>query len=59
MALLCNDVEMRGKQIWCIHTGEPCVFVRYCANGGRYYQTDQAKACKMKGKCDGDKRQND
>lgn len=50
MALICNDVEIRGKnkQIWCKHTGEPCAHVRYCAVAMKYYQTDKAKVCKMK-----------
>lgn len=50
MALLCNDVEIRGKnkQIWCIHTDAPCIFVRYCAVSMKYYQTDRAKECKVR-----------
>jgi len=51
MALLCNDVEMRGnkvKQIWCKHTGEPCIHVRFCAVSSKYYQTDAAADCKVR-----------
>lgn len=58
MALLCNDVEIRGKkkQIWCLHTGGPCAHVRYCAVSGKYYQTDNAAKCKLKEQKDGDER---
>lgn len=54
MALLCNECECRGKrmEIWCKHTGEPCVFIRYCSLNGKQYQTDGAKTCKMRGKDD-------
>ena len=57
MALLCNDVEIKGKrkEIWCKHTGAPCVFIRYCSLNGRFYHTDAAKTCKMRGKNDGEK----
>lgn len=51
MAMVCNDCELRGKrvkQIWCKHTGEPCMHVRYCAVSMKYYQTDAAKGCKVK-----------
>lgn len=55
MALICNDVEMRGRKparIWCTRTGQPCMFVRYCAVSMKYYQTDDAKRCKAR-ECDG------
>lgn len=50
MALLCNNCDVKGKthQIWCKHTGEPCMHVRYCAVGGKYYQTDAAAFCPLK-----------
>lgn len=50
MALLCNDCTIVGKtkQIWCDITGEPCLHTRYCAVSGKYYQTDNAKICKVK-----------
>lgn len=51
MAMVCNDCELRGKrvkQIWCKHTGEPCMHVRYCAVSMKYYQTDAAAFCPMK-----------
>ena len=53
MAMVCNDRELRGKrvkQIWCKHTGEPCLHVRYCAVSMKYYQTDAAAFCPMKDK---------
>lgn len=52
MALLCNDCTVVGKtrQIWCDITGEPCLHTRYCAVSGKYYQTDNAKKCKVKEK---------
>lgn len=62
MALLCNDCEIRGgrKEIWCKHTETPCVFIRFCRTKGRYYQTDGAAHCKMKGKGNGkDKTRNE
>jgi len=57
MALHCNDATVIGKtkQIWCDHTGEPCLHVRYCAVSGKYYQTDAAMCCKVKEKSDGKK----
>lgn len=57
MALICNDCECRGKnkQIWCKHTEEPCVFIRFCSVSGKYYQTDAAARCKLKGKDNGEK----
>lgn len=57
MALLCNECEVKGKthQIWCKHTGEPCLHVRYCAVSSKYYQTDAAARCKLKEKNDGEK----
>lgn len=51
MALLCEEVELRGKkpvQIWCKHTGQPCAYLRYCAVSRKYYQTDKAKDCKLR-----------
>lgn len=50
MALHCNDATIVGKtkQIWCNHTKEPCLHVRYCAVSCRYYQTDAALKCKVK-----------
>ena len=50
MALICNDVEIIGKnkQIWCKHTGAPCFCTRYCAVSMKYYQTDGAKKCKVR-----------
>lgn len=55
MALLCNECEVKGKthQIWCKHTGEPCMHIRYCAVSSKYYQTDAAARCKLKEKKDG------
>ena len=55
MALLCNECEVKGKthQIWCKHTGEPCMHIRYCAVSSKYYQTDAAARCKRKEKNDG------
>lgn len=55
MALLCNECEVKGKthQIWCKHTGEPCMHIRYCAVSSKYYQTDAAARCKLKEKNDG------
>lgn len=55
MALLCNECEVKGRthQIWCKHTGEPCLHVRYCAVSSKYYQTDAAARCKLKEKNDG------
>lgn len=57
MALLCNECEVKGKthQIWCKHTGEPCMHIRYCAVSSKYYQTDAAARCKLKEKNDGEK----
>lgn len=57
MALLCNECEVKGKthQIWCKHTGEPCMHIRYCAVSSKYYQTDAAARCKLKEKNDGKK----
>ena len=54
MALLCNDCNIRGKrrEIWCNHTDDLCVFVRYCGVSGKFYQTDGAAKCKMKGQKD-------
>lgn len=55
MALLCNECEVKGKthQIWCKHTGEPCMHIRYCAVSSKYYQTDAAARCKLKERNDG------
>ena len=56
MALLCNDCECKGKrkEIWCKHTDEMCMFIRYCSVSGKFYQTDRAKDCKMKGRSNGE-----
>lgn len=50
MALLCNDCTIIGKtkQIWCKHTGTPCMHVRYCGVHMKYYQTDAASNCKVR-----------
>lgn len=55
MATLCNDCECRGKkrELWCKHTGEICMFLKYCGVSGHYYQTDAAARCKLKGKDNG------
>lgn len=55
MALLCNECEVTGKKraIKCKHTEEPCLFIRYCHVSGKYYQTDGAAKCKMKGQSNG------
>lgn len=50
MGLLCNDIRMDGRRIICLHTDEPCIFLRYCATSRKYYQTDRAKDCRVKGK---------
>lgn len=52
MAMICNDCTVEGKKrlIQCKHTGEPCLFIRFCGVSGHYYQTDAAARCKMKGK---------
>ena len=52
MALICNDCTVEGKKklIRCKHTGEPCVFIRYCSVSGKYYQTDAAARCKERTK---------
>lgn len=57
MALLCNDCTVEGKKklIKCKHTGEPCVFIRYCSVSGKYYQTDAAAGCRQRGKDNGKK----
>ncbi len=55
MALLCNDCRIEGsrhKPI-CKHTDMPCVFLRYCAVSMKYYQTDAAADCGLKGDRDG------
>lgn len=51
MALLCNECEIKGKrkELWCKNTGDPCIFVRYCSLNGRFYHSDAAKTCKLKG----------
>lgn len=48
MALLCNDCQIRDRRIWCNHTGQPCGHVRYCAVSMKYYQTDNAKNCRLR-----------
>ena len=50
MALLCNDATVVGKtkQIWCDHTGQPCLYMRFCAISNKYYQTDKACKCKVR-----------
>ena len=52
MALICNDCVVVGKnkKIMCEHTDEPCMFMRFCAVSGKYYQSDKAKKCKVKEK---------
>lgn len=59
MALLCNDCIVEGKthKIICEHTGKPCAFMRFCSVSRKYYQTDKAECCKLKGQEDG--KQND
>lgn len=52
MALICNDVNMKGNQIWCKHTGTPCGHVRYCSVSDKYYQTDNAMNCTIRRKKD-------
>lgn len=56
MALLCNDCIVEGKtrRIICEHTGKPCAFMRFCQVSGKYYQTDKAACCKLKGDNDGE-----
>ena len=51
MAMLCNEcrVEGKNKRIMCNHTEDMCMFIRYCSVSGKYYQTDRAKDCKLKG----------
>lgn len=56
MALLCNDCIVEGKthKIICERTGGPCAFMRFCQVSGKYYQTDKAARCKLKGAGDGE-----
>lgn len=56
MALLCNDCIVQGKthKIICEHTGGPCAFMRYCQVSGKYYQTDGACRCRLKGADNGE-----
>ena len=56
MGLHCNDATVVGKnkQIWCDHTGEPCMYMRFCEISRKYYQTDAAMRCKVR-KRDGHK----
>lgn len=56
MALLCNDCRVEGKtrKIICEHTGLPCAFMRFCQVSNKYYQTDAAGRCKLKGAEDGE-----
>lgn len=51
MSLLCNDCIVQGKthKIICERTGNPCAFTRFCAVSGKYYQTDRAARCKLRG----------
>ena len=58
MALICNECRVEGKarKIICRHTDGPCAFVRFCAVSGKYYQTDRAAGCKLKGQDDGKNR---
>lgn len=55
MALLCNDCIVEGKthKIICERTDKPCMFMRFCQVSGKYYQTDGAGRCKLKGAEDG------
>lgn len=50
MIYLCNDIELIKGKIFCKHTGTPCAHVRYCAVSNKYYQTDNAKICKVRDK---------
>lgn len=61
MALICNECRVEGKtrKIMCKNTGEPCFFMRFCAVSGKYYQTDAAEKCKLKGKNDGEKQKHE
>lgn len=61
MALICNDCRVEGKarKIICKSTEAPCLFVRFCAVSGKYYQTDAAAKCKLRGENDGKKNQAD
>lgn len=56
MALLCNEVKMKENRIWCKVSDMPCAFVRYCGISNKYYQTDNALKCKLKGAKDGDEK---
>lgn len=58
MALLCNDCRVEGKarKIICKYTALPCYFMRFCAVSGKYYQTDAAARCKVKGQKDGERK---
>ena len=55
MALICNDATVVGKtkQIWCDHTGQPCMHTRYCAISMKYKQTEYAARCKVRLQKDG------
>lgn len=61
MALICNECRVTGKtrKIMCRNTGEPCFFMRFCAVSGKYYQTDAADKCKLKGKDNGEGQKNE
>ena len=61
MALLCNDCVIEGKthKIICEHTAKPCAFMRFCQVSGKYYQTDKAARCKLKGAGDGENDETD
>lgn len=61
MGMLCNECEVTGKKraIKCNHTKEPCVFIRYCHVSGKYYQTDGAATCRLKGKSNGENKERD
>ena len=54
MALLCNDcrVETDRHKIICKHTDMPCLFLRFCQVSMKYYQTDVAAECGLKGAID-------
>ena len=51
MSLLCNDCVCKGKtkELWCKHTKELCMFIRFCSLNRKYQQTDGAATCKLKG----------
>ena len=61
MALLCKDCIVEGKtnKIICEHTVKPCAFMRFCQVSGKYYQTDKAARCKLKGAGNGENDETD